>query len=179
MEQWKQFHTSSKYDWYISNHGNIKRINNGIINRGKVKQITLFATGGRPESQYLAISINDAADKYVHRIVATAFIPNPDNKETVNHKDGNKQNNHVDNLEWHSYTENMMHAHRTGLHPVKHRRLTWAQAEEVRSIWAEGDHLVTELAKLFGVHDNSIKQIILGLTYKEKADDFNTDQIIK
>jgi len=179
MEQWKQFHRSSKYDWFVSNHGNIKRINNGKLNRGKVKQIPLFATGGRPESQYLAISINDAADKYVHRIVAKAFIPNPDNKETVNHKDGNKQNNHVDNLEWHSYTENMMHAHKTGLYSNKHRRLSWAQAAEVRRLWAEGNHLVTEIAREFGVHDHSIKQIILGHTYKEKSTDFNSDQIIK
>ena len=179
MEQWKQFHKSSIYDWYVSDHGNIKRICTGIIGNGKVKHINLFTTGGRPESQYLAISINDAEDKYVHRIVAKAFIPNPDNKETVNHKDGNKQNNHVDNLEWHTYTENMMHAHKTGLHPTKHRRLSWAQAGEVRRIWAEGDHLVTEIAREFGVHDHSIKQIILGRTYKEKSTDFNSDQIIK
>jgi hypothetical protein len=51
----------------------------------------------------------------IHRLVALAFIPNPDNKEFVNHKDGNKLNNHVSNLEWATRQENEDHAFATGL----------------------------------------------------------------
>jgi hypothetical protein len=51
----------------------------------------------------------------VHRLVAETFIENPFGKKEINHKDGNKSNNHVNNLEWCSRTENMKHAYKTGL----------------------------------------------------------------
>lgn len=52
----------------------------------------------------------------VHRLLALAFIPNPDNLETVNHKDGNKLNNSLDNLEWVSRKDNLLHAMDNNLH---------------------------------------------------------------
>lgn len=55
----------------------------------------------------------------VHTLVATAFIPNPENKKVVNHIDGNKSNNCVANLEWSTYAENTLHGYRTGQYTGK------------------------------------------------------------
>lgn len=66
------------------------------------------------KGQYLSISQN-GLKLLVHRLVASAYIPNPDNKPFVNHKDGNKYNNCVDNLEWVTAQENILHAYISGL----------------------------------------------------------------
>ena len=77
-----------------------------------------------PESGYFGMNLYSNGRGYpkrVHRLVAETFIPNPENKPEVNHKDGNKQNNSVDNLEWVTRSENMLHAYSTGLnkpHPT-------------------------------------------------------------
>ena len=71
--------------------------------KNKYKAVWLYKPKGRKEC-------------YIHRLVAKAFIPNPENKPCVNHIDGNKDNNRVENLEWCTYKENQHHAIRTGLH---------------------------------------------------------------
>lgn len=65
------------------------------------------------EKGYLRVSLTEEngrrKHKKVHRLVATAFIPNPENKPQVNHKDGNKSNNSFTNLEWVTDEENKIH----------------------------------------------------------------------
>ena len=104
----------------ISNFGRIrskKRLvsYNGTYRLYNGKTLSPFISS----SGYYAIVLHKTRPifklNYIHRLVANAFLPNDNNLEQVNHKDGNKLNNCVDNLEWCSRSENMKHAIRIGL----------------------------------------------------------------
>lgn len=113
----------------VSNTGYVRSIDRTVIAKNgaskKLKGKELFFTISKvdknnhlPRASVQLWKNNQSRLIYVHRLVAEAFIPNPDNKETVNHKDGNPLNNCVDNLEWASYSEQMYHAYKTGLTTV-------------------------------------------------------------
>ena len=88
----------------------------------KTKQLKTYK-GERYEKVVLKID-GKSTMKYIHRLVAEAFIPNPHNKATVNHIDGNKMNNCVSNLEWATQSENNYHSYQIGLKVPYDRRGT-------------------------------------------------------
>ena len=76
--------------------------------------------GYRDTKGYLLVDLNkDKRGVKIHRLVALAFIPNIDSKPQVNHKDGDKKNNNVNNLEWCTNSENQQHAVKNGLKRIK------------------------------------------------------------
>ena len=131
--------------------------NGVVLNRKTNKQLTSFLT----EKGYERISLYGFGQYYVHRLVAMIYIPNPDHKPQVNHKDGNKLNNHVSNLEWVTNQENRDHALQNGLHctgeKCPYAKLTEDNVNYIRS---NPDNLSNlQLASMFGVHKQHISDI--------------------
>lgn len=117
--------------YQVSNLGRVKSLERYTQNHGKPQhhpeQIKKPSDKKRKGvlQGYLALQLyknNEGKNFHVHRLVAEAFIPNPENKRTVNHKNGDKHDNRVENLEWTTYSENNVHAYQTGLNDSSHRR---------------------------------------------------------
>ena len=110
MERWSQIPNTH---YSISSEG---RVRNDETN--KMKSMDATSDGYHKVDLY---SNGKRTSVRVHRLVAEAFIPNPNKLPQINHIDGNKENNNVKNLEWVNNSQNMIHAYRTGLvtpHPT-------------------------------------------------------------
>lgn len=169
-EIWKDIEGYEGY-YKISNCGNVYSCN---------RQLQLSQL--KKKSGYLKVNLHkkgEAKTFSVHRLVALAFLPNPDNLPEVNHIDANKLNNNACNLEWCSHGDNMEHAFKTGLckrnepktkkkkgHGVK---LTKEQVIAIRNEHQKNTRGFgcKSLAKKYKVSETTIKKILNHKTWKE------------
>lgn len=153
IEEWKEVSFDKKYQ--VSNIGRI-RSNRKILS----------ITSDRVGYKYVRLT---TGNKLIHRLVATAFIENPLLKPQVNHKDGNKANNKVSNLEWCTAKENTNHGIETGLRSrtpqVNNRNLDSLQVKIIRECIQLG-YKGKDIANYFKCLRSQISQIKRGHRYQ-------------
>lgn len=136
----------------VSDLGRVRSINRKIIRKDgivyfkKNRVLIPFKTN----SGYLRVTLlfTDKVPKYhsIHRLVALTFIPNLENKKTVNHKNGIKTDNRLSNLEWNTHSENVLHSIKIGLATYNHQTgsnnryaiLTDEQVINIRNLSKQG-----------------------------------------
>ena len=154
--------------YQVSNFGRVKSFN-GRWGSVQILKPVLQKNG------YLTVSLcknGKLKTVKIHRLVAETFLTNSDNLPEVNHKDGNKLNNCVENLEWCTGKENVQHALENGLRKFGEERtdtkLTNEQVREIRRIYIRGDkkYGAPALAEKFNVDSSTIYNILHGKHYK-------------
>ncbi|WP_083826968.1 HNH endonuclease [Paenibacillus sp. HGF7] len=158
--------------WYISNFGRVKTI--------KGRCGGWLRTASTNNSGYLFVNYNNK-NHYLHRLVAHYFINPIPKGMVVNHKDGNKTNNHVNNLEIITYKENTRHAYDNGLMTPLHgqensmSKLTNIQAKNLISDILNG-LTNSELALKYGLHDRYISLVRHKKRWKKLWSEFGTSE---
>lgn len=176
--EWAQFQKEEWKDvvgyegcYKVSNLGKVRSIErNGTKTGGKI--LTPFNSRGY--NRFILSKNNINKKITAHRLVALAFIPNTENKATVNHKNGIKNDNRADNLEWCTIRENNVHAFNNGLKVAMkgeshvNSKLTSIQAQEIRDKFMQNSKrgMKKALSIEYNVSKQNICNIIKGKSYK-------------
>lgn len=184
-------------DYYeVSNLGNVRSVDrkvNSISGGRTVKGQMLKLHTDKDGYLGVKLYISRKYKSYrVHRLVAFAFIPNPENKPLVNHKDGLKDNNVLSNLEWATESENQRHAFETGLKKgIKgennvNSKLTDEKILKIVELYKTDTYSMQELANMFDSSLSVISNVINGKAWahlnveKHKRTNFIiTDELVK
>ena len=161
----------------IKNYEGLYSVNNqGIVKSIKKDKVLNQETSWCGYKRVKLSKNNVTKFQSVHRLVATAFISNPDNYAQVNHIDGDKSNNVLGNLEWCNNSQNHKHAFikklRVPMGGINNPRskLNESNVEEIKSLYKTNNYSQRELAVLFNVSQTTINNIINNLSWKKLID---------
>lgn len=161
----------------VSSHGRFKALSREIKYKdGRVGHLKeKLVKGSLMNTGYITISFDTNVRRLAHQVVAEAFFGIPEYRMTVNHKDGNKTNNHIDNLEWATYRENNIHARQTKLNKQHGERCNLTKytdqfIDAVRNVYAAYQPSYEDLGKMFGLTGCHARQIVLRLTRKNETE---------
>jgi len=158
--------------YQISNYGRMRSLDrkvehrNGVeyqIKKGKILRLSINRDG------YVkcTVSKNSNLTSFtMHRLVGLCFIKNTYNKPCINHKNGIKNDNRMENLEWVTQSENIIHSFKNGFHKPQRgslngaAKLNEAQVREIRLLYATRNYLQREIASKYNISRTSISLII-------------------
>lgn len=177
--------------YQISSTGEVKRVEryytqlNGLTGKVNTKLLSeMIMKPFEDEDGYLRISLikeNSRKKHFVHRLVAINFIPNPENKPEVNHKEGNKKDNRVEMIEWNTTSENQIHAIVNKLYVTAkgetagQAKLKEVQVREIHKLWKSGEVTQEYLSNMFGVASSAISRIVNGVRWRHVYDELYGD----
>jgi hypothetical protein len=174
--------------YQVSNYGRVKGLERKVIrsrnpvtfrtNKGRIIKPTTNQSG----YLYIGLCKDGKLKVYIlHRLIALTFIPNPNNKETINHINGIKSDNNINNLEWNTVSENHKHAYKTGLRDSSHllgengcctgekntnSKLKAFEVKQIKDLLKLKRFTQTEIANLYKIGKTAISDIVNNKRWK-------------